>query len=104
MSPLDGKLDVLLDIELPVTLRFGRTHMVLGEVLALGSGSVVEFDRAVDEPVEVLVNGRVVARGETVMVQGNYAVRVSEIASRSERLDSTSPTLRNVPPGSHHRS
>jgi flagellar motor switch protein FliN/FliY len=98
MSPVDGKLDVLLDIELPVTLRFGRTRMLLGEVMALGAGSVIEFDRAVDEPVEVLVNGRVVARGETVMVQGSYAVRVSEIASRSERLDSTSPTIRSLPP------
>jgi flagellar motor switch protein FliN/FliY len=99
MSVADPKLDVLLDIELPVTLRFGRTQMLLGEVMALGSGSVIEFDRAVDEPVEVLVNGRVIARGETVMVQGNYAVRVSEIASRRERLDSTSPTIRNVAPG-----
>jgi flagellar motor switch protein FliN/FliY len=97
MTAADPHLDILLDIELPVTLRFGRTQMLLGEVMALGSGSMIEFDRSVDEPVEVLVNGRVVARGETVMVQGNYAVRVSEIASRSERLDSTSPSLRNAP-------
>jgi flagellar motor switch protein FliN/FliY len=82
MSQPDGKMDVLLDIELPVTLRFGRTQMLLGDVIALGSGSVIEFDRSVDEPVEVLVNGRVVARGEAVMVQGNYGVRVSEIVSR----------------------
>jgi flagellar motor switch protein FliN/FliY len=89
MSPVDSKLDVLLDIELPVTLRFGRTQMLLGDVIALGTGSVIEFDRAVDEPVEVLVNGRVVARGEAVMVQGNYGVRVSEIISRRERLAPT---------------
>ena len=88
MSAMNSKLDVLLDIELPVTLRFGRTQMLLGEVMALGTGSVIEFDRAVTEPVEVLVNGRVVARGEAVMVQGNYGVRISEIASRGERLGS----------------
>jgi flagellar motor switch protein FliN/FliY len=86
MSPVDAKLDVLLDIELPVTLRFGRTQMLLGDVMALGTGSVTEFDRGVDQPVDVLVNGRVVARGEAVMVQGNYGVRVSEIVSRRERL------------------
>jgi flagellar motor switch protein FliN/FliY len=86
MSPVDAKLDVLLDIELPVTLRFGRTQMLLGDVMALGTGSVIEFDRGVDQPVDVLVNGRVVARGEAVMVQGNYGVRVSEIVSRRERL------------------
>jgi len=86
MSAAHPKLEVLLDIELPVTLRFGRTQMQLGDVLALGSGSVIEFDHSANEPVEVLVNGRVVARGEAVMVQGNYGVRISEIASRRERL------------------
>ena len=90
MSPADSKLDVLLDIELPVTLRFGRTQMTLGDVIALGTGSVIEFDRGVEDPVEVLVNGRVVARGEAVMVQGNYGVRVSEIISRREGLTPTS--------------
>lgn len=89
MSALNPKLDVLLDIELPVTLRFGRTQMLLGDVMALGTGSVIEFDRAVTEPVEVLVNGRVVARGEAVMVEGNYGVRISDIASRSQRLGSS---------------
>jgi len=87
MSAMNPKLDVLLDIELPVTLRFGRTQMSLGDVMALGTGSVIEFDRGVNEPVEVLVNGRVVARGEAVMVQGNYGVRISDIASRNQRLD-----------------
>jgi flagellar motor switch protein FliN/FliY len=80
-------LDVLLDIELPVTIRFGRTEMALDRVIGLNTGSVIEFERRIDEPVDVLVNGRVVARGEAVMVQGNYGVRISEIASRRERLD-----------------
>jgi flagellar motor switch protein FliN/FliY len=80
-------LGVLLDIELPVTLRFGRTKMTLDDILRLNTGSVVEFDRHVDEPIEVLVNGRVAALGEAVMVQGNYAVRISEIAGRRDRTD-----------------
>jgi flagellar motor switch protein FliN/FliY len=80
-------LDLLLDIELPVTLRFGRTQMTLQEVTDLSTGSVIDFGQGEGEPVEVLVNGRVVARGEAVMVQGNYGVRISQIESRRERLD-----------------
>jgi flagellar motor switch protein FliN/FliY len=80
-------LDALLDIELPVTVRLGSAQMTFGDVLGLNTGSLVEFDRAPEEPVEVLVNGRVVARGELVMVQGNYGVRISGISSRRERLD-----------------
>jgi len=82
-------LDVLMDIELPVMLRFGRTQMTLREVIGLSAGSVIDFSQGADEPVEILVNGRVVARGEAVMVQGNYGVRISQIESRRERLDST---------------
>jgi len=74
-------LNVLLDIELPVTLRFGRTQMSLREVVELGAGSVIDFGQGAIGPVEVMVNGRVVARGEAVMVQGNYGVRISEIES-----------------------
>jgi flagellar motor switch protein FliN/FliY len=86
----ESALGVLLDIELPVTLRFGRTRMMLDDVLTLNTGSVVEFDRPLTEPIEVLVNGHVVARGEAVTVQGNYAVRICEIVSRGQRLDSGS--------------
>jgi flagellar motor switch protein FliN/FliY len=61
--------------------------MTFGDVLGLNTGSLVTFDRATEEPVDVLVNDRVVARGQMVMVQGNYGVRITEIASRRERLD-----------------
>ena len=80
-------LDLLLDIEMPVTLRFGRTRMTLNDVVDLNRGSVIDFGRSAEEPVEVMVNGRVVARGEAVMVQGNYGVRISHIESRRDRLD-----------------
>ncbi|HUO31249.1 MAG TPA: flagellar motor switch protein FliN [Bryobacteraceae bacterium] len=77
-------LDILLDIELPVTLRFGRRQMSLDEILRLDTGSMVEFDRNVEDPVEVLVNDKVVARGEAVTVHGHYGVRILEIAGARE--------------------
>src|ERR1700682_3649888 len=74
-----GTLDLLMDMELPVLVRFGSTRMPLRDLLKLTAGSVIEFGRSPENPVEVLVNGRVVARGTAVMVQGNYGVRISEI-------------------------
>jgi flagellar motor switch protein FliN/FliY len=79
--------DVLLDIELPVTVRLGSTQLTFGQVIGLNTGSLVEFARKPDDPVDILVNGRLVARGEMVLVQGNYGVRITEISSRRERLD-----------------
>ena len=84
-------LDLLLDIEMPVTLRFGRTRMALNDVIDLNRGSVIDFGQSAEEPVEVMVNGRVVARGEAVMVQGNYGVRISQIESRRDHLDLAPP-------------
>ena len=84
-----GTFDALLDIELPLVVRFGRTQMMLSDVADLNVGSLVEFDRKPEEPVEVLVNGRVVARGEAVIVQGNYGVRIVEMARVRDRLDTS---------------
>ena len=74
------KLDLVMDVELNVTLRFGQRQLTLREVLDLSSGSVVELDRHVEEPIELLLDGRVIARGEAVVVDGNYGLRVSEVA------------------------
>ena len=68
-----------MDVELNVSLLFGRRQMPLREVLELSSGAVVELDRAVDEAVELLLDGKVIARGEAVVVDGNYGLRVTEI-------------------------
>jgi len=76
-----GALDLLMDMEIPIQVRFGRTEMVLGDVLALENGAVVEFHRMPDEPVDILVNGRVVARGSIIAIQGNYGVRITEVAN-----------------------
>ncbi len=74
-----GNLKLVMDVELAVTLRFGQRHLSLREILDLGSGSVVELDRQVDEPVELILDGRVIARGEAVIIDGNYGVRVTEV-------------------------
>ena len=75
----DANLNLVMDVELHVTLRFGKRQLSLREILDLGSGSVVELDRQVDEPVELILDGRVIARGEAVIIDGNYGVRVTEV-------------------------
>ncbi|MDX2266589.1 MAG: flagellar motor switch protein FliN [Bryobacter sp.] len=81
-----GPFDLLLDVELPVSISFGRALVPLKEILKLSSGSIVELDRAVTEPVEVIVNNCVIARGEVVVVEGNYGIRIQQIVSRQDRL------------------
>ncbi len=71
-------------LELNVTLRLRQRQLPLREVLELGSGSVIELDRMVDEPVELLLDGKLVARGEAVIVDGNYGLRVTEIPQAIE--------------------
>jgi flagellar motor switch protein FliN/FliY len=73
------KLDVILDIDLPLTVRFGRTEMPLRSVATLGPGSVIDLGRSPDDPVDVLVSNQLVARGEVVIVAGNYGVRITDV-------------------------
>jgi flagellar motor switch protein FliN/FliY len=75
----EANLEMVMDVELNVTLRFGQRQLTLREVLELTSGSVVELDRQVDEPVELLLDGLVIAKGEAVVVDGNYGLRVTEV-------------------------
>ena len=82
-----SNLDLLLDIELDVTIRFGQREMLLRDVLDLRSGSVIELERHVEEPAELLVAGRPVARGEVVVVEGNYGLRITEILSPRQRYE-----------------
>ncbi len=80
--------DLLLDVALPVSVSFGRKSLQIREVLKLNTGSIVELDRLVSEPVDVIVNDCVIARGEVVVVDGNYGVRITHLASREDRLRS----------------
>jgi flagellar motor switch protein FliN len=83
-----GNLGLLMDVELGVMLRFGCRQATLREVLELTSGAVLELDREIQEPVDLLLNGRVIARGDVVVIDGNYGLRVTEVASPQQRVDS----------------
>jgi len=86
--PRSRTLDLLLDVDLPVSISFGKAELPMKDVLKLTTGSIVELNRSVNDPVEVLVNHCLIARGEVVVVDGNYGVRIQEIASRQDRLRS----------------
>jgi flagellar motor switch protein FliN/FliY len=86
--PDAGNLDLLLDIQLPVVVRMGQTDMQMGELLKLTPGSILELNRNADAPVELLVNGKLIAKGEVVVVDGNFAFRITEIDTRAARIRS----------------
>ena len=91
-SPTSGgetkSLDLILDIPLTVTVELGRSKMLINELLQLGQGSVVELSKLVGEPLEVLVNQKLVARGEVVVVNEKFGVRLTDIVSPMERVQS----------------
>ena len=85
-------IERLFDVEMNVTVRFGKTEMPLREIVRFGVGSMIELNRTVDEPVELLVNNYPFATGEVVVIDGYYGVRITEIGSaelRSRNLLST---------------
>lgn len=84
--PNVNNLELLLDVEMPVSISFGRTQLPLKDVLKLSIGALVELDRTVSDPVEIIVSNSVIARGEVVIVDGNLGVRIDEVMSRQERL------------------
>jgi flagellar motor switch protein FliN len=81
-------VDLLLDVELDASLRFGCREMPLSELLELGPGDVVELDRQVSDPVDLVVGDKIVARGDVVLVNGNFGLRVTEVAAPRNRLES----------------
>ena len=86
-SPTNSRtFELLLDVALPVSVSFGKAELAVKEVLKLTTGSIVELNRSVSEPVDIIVNGCIIARGEVVVVEGNYGVRINNIVSRTERL------------------
>lgn len=81
-------LDMILDIPLVVTVELGRTKMMINDLLQLGQGSVIELSKLVGEPLEILVNEKLVARGEVVVVNEKFGVRLTDIVSPMERVES----------------
>ncbi len=88
VSDADGANLNLLDIELEACIQFGTREIFLSELLELGSGDVLELDRLVSDPVDLLVGDRIVARGEVVVVGGNFALQVTEVLTPQPRLES----------------
>ncbi len=83
-------IDFLLDVPLTLSVELGRTKMVVNDLLQLGQGSVVELTKVVGEPLEVLVNDKLIARGEVVVLNDKFAVRLTDIISPKDRLDKLS--------------
>ena len=80
------RLEILLDVPLDISVELGRSRMSIQELLNLGPGSVVELDKVAGEPLDILVNQRLVARGEAVVVNDKFGVRITDIISPSERV------------------
>jgi flagellar motor switch protein FliN len=81
-------IELLMDVALEVSVELGRSHMSIGEILALRTGSVIELDKLAGEPVDVSVNGTLIARGEVVVVDEKFGVRITEVVSKARRLAS----------------
>jgi flagellar motor switch protein FliN/FliY len=82
-TPTLPSLDLLLDVELEATIRFGGRQLPLREILSMSAGSVVELDKRIDEPAELFVAGRLIAKGEVVVVDGSFGLRVTEVINAS---------------------
>jgi len=80
-----GNLDLLMDVPLPVIVELGRTTMLVRDIMSLGPGSVIELEKAAGENVDILVNGRLIARGEVVVIEENFGVRIVEFVSSPEK-------------------
>lgn len=84
--PQGGNLDLLMDVNLKVSVELGRARLKFRDVLGLSSGSVVELAKLTSEPVDILVNGALLATGEVVVVDDHFAVRITKLLNRVERL------------------
>jgi flagellar motor switch protein FliN/FliY len=80
------KMDMLLDLTLPVSIELGRTGMLIRDILDLQRGSVVEFEKLASEPVDVLVNGKKMAEGEVVVIEKHFGIRITNLVDTAERV------------------
>jgi len=87
-NPDHQNLDMVLDIRLLATARLGRVEMPIGDILSLGPGSIIEVGHLVDEPIELLINDKLIARGDVVVVDEKFGLRITEIVSQKERIES----------------
>jgi flagellar motor switch protein FliN len=85
-APQKPNLDLLLEVNLNLTLRFGQRALPLREILDLNAGAIVELDREVQEPADLLLGDKVIARGQVVIVDGNYGLRITEVTDARQRI------------------
>ncbi len=83
----DNGMDLLLDISLPVTVELGRTRMMIRDILHLAPGSVLELDKLAGEPVDIMINEKSIARGEVVVIDESFGVRLTSIVTPTERVN-----------------
>ena len=82
----DMKMDILLDLHLPVSIELGRTNMLIRDILELQRGSVVEFEKLASEPVDILINGKKMAEGEVVVIEKHFGIRITNLVDATERV------------------
>lgn len=82
-----ANLEMILDIPITISVEIGRTRMLVNELLQLGQGTVVELEKLAGEPMEILVNGKLIARGEAVVVNEKFGVKLTDIVSPTERIN-----------------
>ncbi len=87
-GPSMENIDLIMDIQLKLSARLGQVEMPIGDIVKLAPGSVIDIDRLVDEPIELVVNDRLIARGEIVVVQENFGIKITEIISKKDRIQS----------------
>jgi len=82
----EKKMELLLDLTLPVAIELGRTHLMINEILNLKRGSIVEFEKLASEPVDILINGKKMAEGEVVVIEKHFGIRITNLAEASDRI------------------
>jgi len=82
----DHKIDMLLDLSLPVSIELGKTSMMIKDILELERGSIIEFDKMASEPVDILINGKKMAEGEVVVIDKHFGIRITSLTEPTDRL------------------
>jgi len=82
-----GNIGLIMDVSMEMTVELGRTRKLIKEILGMGEGTIIELDKLAGEPVDILVNHKLIAKGEVVVIDENFGVRVTEIVSPMERLN-----------------
>lgn len=82
----ERKMDLLLDLTLPVSIELGRTNLFIRDILDLQRGSVVEFEKLASEPVDIMINGKKMAEGEVVVIEKHFGIRITNLVEASERV------------------